>query len=108
MTVNANCLVEAGYVAASETTIYTAASRRTIIDKFTCFSAAGGTVTFKIVPSAGTAGASNAMVTKTLAAGETYTFPEMVGQILSPGDFISELAVLASTVVRRISGREIT
>lgn len=108
MAVNATCLVEAAYSANTETTIYTATSRRTIIDKATCFSAAGGTFTFKIVPSAGAAGAGNAIVTKTLAAGETYTCPEMVGQILSPGDFISELASAASTVVRRFSGREIT
>lgn len=108
MTVTATALVQAAYAANSETTIYTATSKRTILDKVTGFSATGGTLTFKIVPSAGTAGAANTIVTKTLAAGETYTFPEMVGQILSPGDFISELALAASTVVRRFSGREIT
>lgn len=108
MTVTANALVEAAYAAASETTIYTASSKRTIIDKCVGYSPAGGTLTLKIVPSGGTAGASNIMVVKTLAAGETYSFPEIVGQILGPGDFISELAAAATTVVRRISGREIT
>jgi hypothetical protein len=46
--------------------------------------------------------------TKTIAAGATEVFPEQVGQILGPGDFISTLAGTASALVLRISGREIT
>lgn len=109
MSVTSTCLVEAAYAANAETTIYTAGSgKKVLIDRVTSFSSAGGTLTLRIVASGGTAGASNAMYTKTFAAGESYTWPELVGQVLNAGDFISELAGAASTVVRRISGREVT
>lgn len=108
MTVTVTALVETGYANNAETTVYTATSKRTIIDKFTGYSAAGGTLTVKLIPSAGSASAANVVASKTFAAGETYTFPELVGHILNPGDFISELAGAASTVVRRVSGREVT
>jgi len=102
------CLVQTKFAESAETTQYTASGRRTIIDKFSAYSSAGGTITAKLIPSGGAAGASNVLVAKTLAAGETYTFPEIVGHTLNPGDFISTLAGAPSTVVIRISGREIT
>lgn len=109
MTVTAKCLLEAKYAEAVQTTHYTApASTRTIIDKFTGYSPAGGTLTVNLVASGAAAAASNIKVVKTLAANETYTFPEMVGQVLNAGDFVSALAGGASTVVIRISGRENT
>lgn len=108
MTVTVATLVEAAYAAAVETTIYTATSKRAIIDKYSAYSATGGTLTVKLVQTGGSAGASNILASKTFAAGESYTFPEIVGHILAPGDFISEISGGASTVVRRISGREVT
>jgi hypothetical protein len=45
---------------------------------------------------------------KALQAGEVYTFPEMVGQILSSGTFISTIANTADAVNIRVSGREIS
>lgn len=108
MTTITQTLVQTKYAESAETTQYTAAGRRAIVDKFSAYSAAGGTLTVRIVPSGGTAGATNALAVKTLAAGETYTFPEIVGHTLSPGDFISTLAGGANTVVIRASGREIT
>lgn len=109
MTVTAKCLLEAKYAENAQTTQYAApAGTRTIVDKFTGYSLAGGTLAVALVPAAGAAGASNAHVSKTLAAGETYTFPEVVGQILNAGDFISTLAGAASSVVIRISGREVS
>lgn len=109
MTTITKCLVETKYLEASETTQYTAPTgTRTIIDKVTAFSAAGGSVTLRAVPNGDTAGASNQMVAKTLAANESYTFPELVGHTLNSGDFISGAAGGANTVVIRISGREVT
>lgn len=109
MTTISKCLVETKYAENAETTQYTAQSgTRTIIDKCTAFSAAGGTISIKLVPNGGSAGASNLVVTKTLAANESYTFPEVVGHTLNAGDFISALAGAANTVVIRITGREIT
>jgi hypothetical protein len=46
--------------------------------------------------------------TKSLLAGETYRFPEIVGQALEPGGFISTLASAASSINIRSNGREIS
>jgi hypothetical protein len=111
MTVIAKALVEALQLATAETTQYTApAGTRTIIDKMTGTNTTGAaaTITLKIVPSGGAAGAANIIVSaKTLAAGEAYTFPEMVGHVLNPGDFLSTLTS-AVAVTFRVSGREVT
>lgn len=108
MTVTAKCLLEAKYAENAQTTQYTApAGVRTIIDKFTAYSPAGGTLSVNLVASGATAAALNLNVVKTLAAGESYTFPELVGHILNAGDFVGTLAAAASSVVIRISGREI-
>jgi hypothetical protein len=61
------------------------------------------------VTAASSAGNENLIVkTKTLQAGETYTFPEIVGQVLAPSGFISTIAGTASAVNIRASGREVT
>jgi len=46
--------------------------------------------------------------TKTLQPAEVYTFPELVGQVLGPGDFISTIAGTATAINMRVSGREVT
>lgn len=109
MTVVAKCLVEAKQAESSQTTQYTAPTgTRTIVDKFSARSVAGATLSVNIVASGGAAGATNLVVTKTLAAGEQYTFPELVGQVLNAGDFISTISSVATDTVIRISGRENT
>jgi hypothetical protein len=109
MTVTAKCLVEAKQAENAQTTQYTTpAGTRTIVDKASARSAAGATLSVNIVASGGAAGATNLIVTKTLAAGEQYTFPELVGQVLNAGDFISTISSVATDTVIRISGRENT
>lgn len=110
MTVTARPIVNAGYAPNAETTVYTANGVRTIIDKFTAYNGTAGavTLTVKLVPSGGTAGATNIVVLKSLSAGETYTFPEVVNHSLEAGGFISVLASAASSIVIRVSGREIS
>jgi hypothetical protein len=111
MTTTARPLVLSKYAANSETTEYTCPTgTRTIIDKISAYNGTGGSValTFKIVPNAGTAGASNTLAVKTIAAGVTETFPEVVGQVLEAGGFISVLAGAATSIVIRVSGREVT
>jgi hypothetical protein len=109
MTVTAKCLLEAKQAENAQTTQYsTPTGTRTIIDKFSARSAAGATLSVNIVASGGAAGATNLIVTKTLAAGEQYTFPELVGQVLNAGDFISTISSVATDTVIRISGRENT
>lgn len=111
MAVNVTVLIQPKDAEISQTTQYTASVVRTIIDKFTAtnYSAAAATISVNLVTVATLAGNSNLVVkTKSLAAGETYTFPEIVGHVLAPGDFISTIASVAAAVSIRASGREIT
>jgi hypothetical protein len=92
------------------TTQYTSpVNNKTLIDKFTGRNYSGGAVTLSvyIVPSGGSAATSNLIVLYSLAAGETYTFPEMIGQALDPGDFIVTTASAATSICIRSSGRQI-
>jgi hypothetical protein len=111
MTITAKVLIPAKTAENSQTTQYTASGVTTIIDKFTAtnYSGSAATISINLVTTAGSAGNSNLITkTKTLQASEVYTFPEIVGQILGSGDFISTLAGTASAINIRASGREIT
>ncbi len=111
MTVTVKVLVPGKTVEASQTTQYTASNVTTIIDKFTAtnYSAASATISVNLVTTAGSAADQNLITkTKTLQPSEVYTFPELVGQVLNPGDFISTIAGTASAINMRVSGREVT
>ena len=111
MTVRVKVLVPGKTVEDSQTTQYTATNVTTIIDKFTAtnYSASAATISVNLVTSAGSAGNVNLITkTKTLQPAEVYTFPEIVGQVLNPGDFISTIAGTASAINMRVSGREVT
>jgi len=111
MTVTVKVLVPAKIVEATQTTQYTATNVTTIIDKFTAtnYSATAATLSVNLVTNADTAGNQNLIVkTKTLQPAETYTFPELVGQVLSTSGFISTIAGTASAINMRVSGREIS
>ena len=111
MTVIVKNIVPAKTVEASQTTQYTATNVTTIIDKFTAtnYSATAATISVNLVTLAGSAGNSNLITkTKTLQPSEVYTFPELVGQVLNSGDFISTIAGTASAINMRVSGREVT
>lgn len=111
MTVTVKVLVPAKIAEATQTTQYTANGVTTIIDKFTAtnYSATAATISVNLVTTAGSAGNQNLITkTKTLQPSEVYTFPELVGQVLNPGDFISTLAGTASAINMRVSGREVS
>lgn len=111
MTVTAKVLIPAKTAENSQTTQYTSTSVTTIIDKFTAtnYSTSPVTLSVNLVTVSGAAGNDNLITkTKTLQAGEVYTFPELVGQVLGSGDFISTIAGTASAVNIRASGRQIT
>jgi hypothetical protein len=112
MSVTAQSLFSPLQAAAAETTQYTSpAGTRTILDKFTGTNTTGSPVllTVKLVQSGGVAGASNTIVSsKTIAPGECYTFPEIVGHVLNAGDFLSTLAGTATAVTLRASGRQVS
>ena len=111
MTVTVKVLVPAKTVENTQTTQYTASGVTTIIDKFTAtnYSASAATISVNLVTSSGSAGNNNLITkTKTLQPAEVYTFPELVGQVLGNGDFISTIAGTASAINMRVSGREVT
>lgn len=111
MTVTVKVLVPAKTAESSQTTQYTASGVTAIIDKFTAtnYAATAATISVNLVNPAGATGNDNLIVkTKTLQPSETYTFPELVGHVLSPGGFISTLAGTASAINIRVSGREVT
>jgi hypothetical protein len=111
MTVTVKVLVPAKIVENTQTTQYTATNVTTIIDKFTAtnYSATAASISVNLVTTAGAAGDQNIITkTKTLQPSEVYTFPELVGQVLNPGDFISTIAGTASAINMRVSGREVT
>ena len=111
MAVTVKNLVPAKTVEATQTTQYTATNVTTIIDKFTATncSATAATISVNLVTTDEAAGDQNLITkTKTLQPSEVYTVPELVGQVLNPGDFISTLAGTASAINMRVSGREVT
>lgn len=111
MTITVKVLIPAKIAEATQTTQYTASGVTTIIDKFTAtnYSAVAATISVNLVTSADTAGNQNLITkTKTLQPSEVYTFPELVGQVLSAGAFISTIAGTATSINIRASGREVS
>lgn len=95
----------------AQTGQYTAENCKTIIDKFTATNTSGANVTFSVNLIALGGSASNAnlvLKSRAIAPGETYTCPELIGQVLESGGFISTLASAATSLTISASGREIT
>lgn len=94
-----------------QTTQYTATNAKAIIDKATVTNTDTVNRTFSVnlVQSGGSASNSNLIIDdKTVVPGETYLCPELVGQELDSGAFISTIASAATALTLRVSGREIT
>jgi hypothetical protein len=111
MAVTPKVLIPAKQAENAQTTQYTARCVKAIIDKFTVTntSAANVTISVNLVNFGGSAGADNLVIdARTIAPDETYTCPELVGQVLEAGQFISTLASAATSLTIRCSGREIT
>lgn len=110
MAVTPNVLIPAKQAEASQTTQYTATAVKAIIDKFTVTNTSANNVTLSVnlVPASGSASASNLIMdARAIAPDETYTCPELVGQVIEAGGFISTLASAATSLTIRCSGREI-
>jgi len=111
MTVTVKNIIPRKQAENAQTTQYTATNCKTVIDKFTVTNTTGAPVTFSanLVASGGTAGAANLVLSnKSVAAGQTYNCPELVGQSLEAGGFISTLAGAAASLTISATGREIT
>jgi len=111
MAVIPKAIIQAQQLTNANATYYTATNIRTLIDKVTlCNTTAGAvTATIDIVDSGGAAGVTERVISaRSIAAGETYTCPEMVGHILNPGDSIQGLAGATASITIRASGREVS
>lgn len=111
MTVTVKKIIPSKQAENTQTAQYTAINCKTIIDKFTVTNNSGANATFSanLVAASGSASASNLVLNaRAIAPGDTYQCPELVGQSLEPGDFISTIASAASALTISASGREIT
>ena len=110
MATTVKLLIEPKQAENAQTTQYTSAGAKTIIDKFTATNTTGtaAAISINLVPSGDSASTSNLIVdAKAISANETYTLPEIVGQVLEAGGFISTLADTATAITITASGREI-
>jgi len=110
MTVTNKAIIPAKQVENVQFTQYTALNCTTIIDKVTVTNTSASNVLFSanLVTVAGVAGADNLVINqRAIAPKETYNCPELVGQTLNPGDFISTIAGTAAALTMRASGREV-
>jgi hypothetical protein len=111
MTVTLKVLVARKQAELAQTTQYTApAGTKAVIDKFTVTntSAAVATLGVNLVASGGAAADLNLILKgRAIAPSETYTCPELVGQALEAGGFISTIASAATALTISVTGREI-
>jgi hypothetical protein len=110
MTVTTKVLIPSKQAESAQTTQYTAVNCKARIDSFKVTNTTSGNVTFSanLVTSGGVAGADNVFINlRSIAPNETYSCPELVGQNLEPGDFISTIAGAATSLTIRASGIEI-
>jgi hypothetical protein len=110
MAVTAKNIIPSKEAEATQTTQYTALNAKCIIDKFTATNTSAGneSLSVNLVTFGDTPGDDNLITdARMLAPNETYTFPELVGQVLESGSFISTIASAATSLTIRASGREI-
>ena len=112
MTVTAKTLIQSRYAGVVDTTEYTVpAATTTIIDKFTATNtdASARTVTVNLVAPSGSVSPANVITSAfSIAAGASVDLPEIKNHVLETGAFISVVASVATKVVIRASGREVT
>ena len=104
-------LIDGAQIANSTTTYYTATNVRARIDSLTLTNttAAAVTVTIYLVPGAGVAGSANTVLSSySVAAGQTYLVPGVIGQWLEESGTIQASASAASAVSIVASGIEWT
>lgn len=109
--ITAKPLFEALQAAAGDTVQYTTPGvTKTIVDKFTGTNTTAAAATLTVYITTGAAGAASTTIVsaKSIAPGETYTFPEIVGHVLAAGDVIRTASGTANAITIRASGREIT
>ncbi len=104
------CLIQSAPASTSQSTTYISpALTKTIIDKFTATNndSSAHTLSVNLVPSGGTAGAANLVISSISVNSATcLEITAIEGHVLEPGDFISTIASSANNIVIRSSGRQ--
>ena len=112
MTVQVKNIIPRKHAEAIEATQYTAPDvKAVIIDKFTITNTTASPASISIsLPAVGELpGDENTVLHQRIVSpGETYHCPELVGQVLGAGGFISTVASAANALVLSASGREIS
>lgn len=111
MAVTLKVLVPPKQLENTQTSQYTATNVKAIIDKATVTNTSASNVTLSVnlVTVSGSAGASNLIIdNRTIVPDETYLCPELIGQVLEAGSFISTIAGAATSLTMRVSGREVS
>lgn len=113
MAVTLKRLISGSQLTTSAATYYTvpSAGASARIDRMTLTNTTTSVVTATVylVPSGGSAGSTNTLISaKGLAGGETYNCPEVTGQVLAAGGFIQALSNTAASLTIVASGVEVT
>ena len=88
--------------------LYTSSNVTTIIDKFTVTNYSALAATFTVYTSTNADDSNIIIKEKTLMPKETYTCPEMVGQVINPAGTFNATASAATSINIRVSGRQIS
>lgn len=114
MAVSVKTFIQAAQATTDITTSpsYTAVNAKAVVDKFTATNTGANNETLSvyitnIVPPVVDA-TKQIVDARGIAPGETYTFPEVVGQTLDAGYAICTVASTNAVLTIRASGREIT
>ena len=111
MAITVKNIIPCKLVSQVQTTQYTARNCKAVIDKFTVTntSSLAVTITVNLVSSGNVPVLGNSIIyNKSLQAYETYSFPDLVGQVLEPNDYVSTLTSTSGVLILNASGREIT
>lgn len=111
MAVTPKRLVDGSQLTTSAATYYTSTNCKTRIDAMALTNTTGGaiTATVHLIPSGGSASASNTILSaQSIAAGATLIVPGAIGQWLEAGGFIQALASGATSISIVASGVQYT
>lgn len=111
MAVTIKNIIPRDQAASGAQTQYTASSKKCVIDKFTITNTdvVVHVISVFLVASGDIPGVDNCLLLdKGIAPNETYTCPELVGQVLENNGYISTNADAGSVLTLSASGREIT
>lgn len=92
----------------SGTPLYTSTNVTTIIDKCTVTNFGAASATFTVYLSTSASDNNIVIKAKTLQPNETYTCPEVVGQVLNSAQTLNATSDTVSSMNIRVSGRQVS